>query len=151
MADSVRLQILKAMKLKLQGVSNVAEVSYGFIPMSTVTQFPTICMVPMQTPYRPLTNTEYTTGADRNTADGWPVAVIGYVKCSTGPENFTDAMEDLLKDIFTVLLADHTLGLSSYVNNCYLMSTDTEIDVQRNVGAVVATFAIKYDFTKGSP
>jgi hypothetical protein len=151
MSDSVRLQILKALRTKLKNVAGVKRVSYGFLNPSQATEFPTICMIPLNTPYWPLTNNEYTTGNERNTIDGWPIAVIGYVKTDVGSEKLTDAMEGLIKEIMTAVLADHTLGLSTYVKNCYLINTDLEIDSGENFGTVFVTFAVKYDFNKDSP
>ena len=152
MADSVRLQIRKALKTKLQNVAAAKVVSYGFISPSKITEYPTICMIPLLTPYWPLSsNNEYTSGGDRNAIDGWPIVVIGYLKSETQTEAFADESENLIQEIITAVLADHTLGLSTYVQNCYLVNTDIEIDMTQNVGTVFVTFAVKYDFNKDTP
>ncbi len=158
MAVSKRLQILRALKTKLENIktvnsynNNIKRVTYSFISYTKVREFPQITMIPLVHQYVPLTNMEYTAGGSRNTIDGWRIAIIGYVKASRGEGNLQDAMEELLQDIKTAILADHTLGLSPFVHNAYLRTDDTEMDEEQTVGTVTAIFEVKYDFDKSVP
>lgn len=155
---SKRRQILSAVKTKLQNITvangynhNLKKASYGFQMYNNVVEFPSCYMITYPAGYVPLTNEEYTSGGDRLGIDGWRIQIVGYVKTSLGEERLTDEQEDLIEDIVKAMLVDHTLGLSSFVNNCYLVEIDSSVDIQANVGVVVITFNIKYDFDKDVP
>lgn len=157
MATPKRTEILQGIETKLatitiaNGYNNtVKKTSYGFIPLSKNTQYPTVSLIPLSSNYAPLTNTEYTSGSDSNTLDGWNVAIIGYVREKHSEEALTQAMEKLIQDIVKAMLDDHTLGLS-YVNTVYLVSIDSVVDVDANIGSVEVIIAVKYDFTKSAP
>ena len=154
-ADSKILQILQAFKTKLQTITiangynfTLKKVTYGFVGFDNVKEHPTVCLVTYPIPFEPLTNSEYTSGGGRNTADGWRIGVIGYVDSTRGEEDLTDQCVNLIEDIIEAMLADHTLGLSAFVNNCYLVNADWAPNDENTKGTVIVYFDVKYDFPK---
>lgn len=156
--SSKRLQIKQALKTKLQAIqinngyhNDLNVITYGYLPFSKVVERPAVCMISLTEPVVPLTSFEYTSGASRDSLDGWPIAIIGYVQSDKDEEALATEMENLIEDIVICLLADHTLGLANFVNNCYLINIDEVVDAEQNSGTVMITFMIKYDFDKGVP
>lgn len=154
---SKRLEILNAIKAKLLLIkrqdgynSDVVEASIAYIPQSKVVSYSTICLLPLESNYKPLTQSEYTTGTNAMSIDGWPIVIIGYCRTDIGDEKLTAAMENLVQDIIKAILSDYTLGLN-YVNNCYLVAIDTVQDLKSEVGVVYVSVAVKYDFEKSEP
>ena len=155
---SKRRQILSALKTKLQGITTgngynttVKKVSYGYIPISKVSEYPTICMIPLDGIFTPLTNCEYTSGAGRNTTDGWPVAIISYVQNTANEEALSDSRENIIEDIAKCILADHNLALASFFHNAYYISCEGTLDIENSLATVTQIFSIKYDFNKSAP
>jgi len=157
-ADSKRQQILAALKTQLQKIkevdgykNTVKKVSYGYIPYSKVSEFPTICMIPLDAIFSPLTNTEYTSGADRNSLDGWPIAIISYVRNDAGEEELSDSREEIIEDVVKAMLSDRHQGLSSFVHSTYYISVAGTIDDKGTIATIDQIFSIKYDFDETAP
>lgn len=155
---SKRLQILQAIETKLKTIVAGATynttpkvVTYEFIPLERVSEFPTICLMPLDVSYVPLVNNEYTSGLSRNSTDGWPIEIRSYTKNDVSEEAQTLARENMIEDIAICILADHTLGLPTFVNNAYYKSAASILDTQRSISINGQVFDIKYDFTKGAP
>ena len=156
--SSKRSQILSALKTKLLTIttgngynSSVRKVSYGYIPISKVSEYPTVCMIPLDGIFTPLTNSEYTSGAARNTTDGWPIAIISYVQNSAGEEELSDSRENIIEDVAKCILLDHNLALASFVHNAYYISCEGTLDLENSIAVITQIFSIKYDFDKSAP
>ena len=129
----------------------LASHTYGYVDYTQVNSFPAVCMIPGDSPYVPLTNTEYTSGSSRGGEAGWLISVIGYVHVPTAEDKqMTEQMEYLIEDLVKAVLADHRLGLS-YVAGIYLASISRYIDFEQAVGIVQLIFSVKYDFEASSP
>lgn len=155
MADSKRLQILKAFATQMLNIKradgynfDIQRASHGYIRPSQALECPCAGVLSLSSNYYPLTRNEYTSGGSIQGIDGWPVAVIGYVKTAVDDQALAKAMEDFIKDIETAVLADHTLGLS-FVHNAYLQTVDSiPDDSTGNFGTIMVIFRVKYDFEK---
>ena len=155
---SKRLEILQTIDSTLANIttangynSDLAAHSYGFKDYSQVNSFPSVYLLPGDSQYTPLTNTEYTAGSSATNESGWLISVIGYVKSSNRvDEQLTQQMENLIEDIIKAMLSDHRLGLS-YVVGVYLASVSSYIDIEQSIGIVQVIFTIKYDFEASAP
>jgi hypothetical protein len=157
-ADSKRLQILKALKEQLKLIAHatgyndtVKNVTYGYLPLSKVNQYPTICMIPLDGIFTPLTNDEYTSGGGRNTLDGWPVAILSYVKNARSEEALSDSREKMIQDVVRAINTDRHLGLPSFVHSTYYVSCEGTLDIEESIAVVTQIFSIKYDFNIDEP
>ncbi len=155
---SKRLQILQAIKAQLNTIAHasgyndtVKKVSYGYIPYNSVNQYPTICMIPLDGLFTPLTNNEYTSGTGRQTTDGWPIAIISYVKNQVSEEALSEARENMIEDVVKAMMSDRHLGLPSFVHSTYYVSAEGTLDVEDSVAVVTQIFSIKYDFDIDEP
>jgi len=155
---SKRAQILSAIKTKLQTIAHsagyndtVKKVSYGYIPYSKVNQYPTVCLIPLDGIFEPLTNDEYTSGTGRNTTDGWPIAVISYVKNKVGEEELSDSRENMIEDVAKAIMLDRHLGLPAFVHTTYYVSCEGTLDLEDSVATITQIFSVKYDFDITTP
>lgn len=156
--DSKRLQILKALKAQLQLITHatgyndtVKHVTYGYLPMSSVNQHPTICMIPLDGIFTPLTSEEYTSGSGRNSLDGWPVAILSYVMNKRSEEALSESRENMIQDVVKAMNTDRHLGLPSFVHSTYYVSCEGTLDVEESKAAITQIFSIKYDFDISAP
>lgn len=155
---SKRQQILSAIKTQLKVIQHsggyndtVKKVSYGYIPPSKVSEYPTVCLIPLDGIFTPLTMDEYTSGAGRNVTDGWPVAVISYVRNLKGEEALSDSREEMIEDVAKAMFTDRHLGLSSFVHSVYYVSCEGTLDVEDNTATITQIFSVKYDFGITAP
>lgn len=157
---SKRKEILTTLQTQLSTISvsngynnDVNNVSLTFKSFEDINEYPEIVILPAASRYAPLTNSEYTSGSAEFSTDGWAVHVFGYVQVQTNvdDENFlTKKIEDMIEDIITLMLSDHTIGLS-YVRNVYLSDVLPYADWEENRGVAELIFEVKYDFPKTTP
>ena len=137
----------------VNGYNNTLKKHYdGFIDYQKLPgdAFPSTCIATGGSNYVPMTAEKYTSGDSIQANDGWIVATIGYIKADT-QDLISTKIELLVSDMIKAILADHHLGLASYVHNITLKSINPYLDLKVNIGIVEITWAVKYDFEKGSP
>ncbi len=156
--SSKRAQILSAIKTQLQTIktangynNNIKKASYGYIPYSKVGQYPTVCLIPLDGIFTALTNGEHTSGSGRNSLDGWPIAVMSYVKNKVGEEELSDSRENMIEDVAKCMLSDRHLGLPAFVHNTYYVSCEGTLDIEDSIATITQIFSIKYDFDISAP
>jgi len=155
---SKRAQILLAIKTQLKTIaqsggynSTVKKVSYGYIPLSKVSVYPTVCLIPLDGVFAVLTNNEYTSGSGRNSLDGWPIAVISYVQNKKGEEKLSDSRENMIEDIIKCMFVDRHLGLPAFVHTVYYVSCEGTLDMEDSIATISQIFSVKYDFDISAP
>lgn len=100
--------------------------------------------------------TELSSGGVRTTGntfgsieDGWNIWLLGYVKAETDPSGLGNVGTDINKlysDITVALYADRDLGGNCLSANIVNFEKEENIG-DGNIGALLMTVAIKYDFT----
>jgi len=158
---SKRKQIIDALVAKLQTITTAngyntdagAAVYKSFVAYTDLREFPALTLLIGDSSYSPLTATRYTSGTTSESADGWAISVIGYVKVANNVGHagvMTDAVEDLIEDVVKAVLSVYNLGLS-FVHNVYLAAVLPYEDWDAGVGVAQLIFQVKYDFEKTSP
>jgi hypothetical protein len=108
-------------------------------------------LIPLDGIFTALTNSEYTSGSGRNSLDGWPIAVMSYIKNKVGEEELSDSREEMIEDIVKCMLSDRHLGLPAFVHSTYYVSCEGTLDLEQSVATITQIFSVKYDFDISAP
>ena len=115
-------------------------------------EFPMVSIVDDDTTlYTPLTNEEYTVGADEQSIlSGFPILLIGYTKRKhlgdhDDAGSLSTAMNNLTSDILIAMMKDTTLG-DNVLSVALFSIAHSLIYMDNNIGVVIHKYILKYDF-----
>lgn len=161
---SARLNILQAWETKLQGITvaggynntlanrNVSLMWQDFDNINPE-DCPIVVLASGDSPYTPLTDSQYASGSSRSGPDGWTVGVFCYAANSAEDVDrsglLTAQLEKLAEDIIKMTFTDTTLG--GKCQNIYLRAILPYLDDSRPIGVMQLVFEVKYDFLVTAP
>lgn len=146
---NIEQQIIIYLQNKLAEISDVKSVVDGLKRPHQFTEFPALCIVDLNsTSYTTMNSTgsKYMSGGDsKNTEDGWPISIVGYVKTGTD-ESIQPEIRALQSNIIKKTLENKRMeGLA--INTVLSRTTkDISKDKHNNIGSTVCTFNVKYKF-----